>query len=66
MGDNIEQHNEERSPIAPYHLNNVEWSLSLQMAQSGFNKILDPSGTVHFDLVSTGLNKDVSHTKHNL
>lgn len=62
MGDDIEKHNEERSPIAPYHLDGVEWSLNLQLAQSGYNKILDPSGIVHFDLVSTGLNKDVCTT----
>lgn len=60
MGDINETHDEERSPIAPYHLDNVEWRLTLQLAQNDLNKILEPTGIVHFDLTSTGLdNKNV-------
>jgi predicted DNA-binding transcriptional regulator YafY len=40
----------DRSPVSPLHLDNVQWRVQFQLGQGDFNKVLEPSALVHFDL----------------
>lgn len=40
----------DRSPVSPLHLNNVQWRVQFQLGQGDFNKVLEPTALVHFDI----------------
>lgn len=40
----------DRSPVSPLHLDNVQWRVQFQLGQGDFNKVLEPTALVHFDL----------------
>lgn len=40
----------DRNPVSPLHLDNVQWRVQFQLGQGDFNKVLEPSALVHFDL----------------
>lgn len=40
----------ERSPVSPLHLDNVQWRMQFQLGQGDFDKVLEPTALVHFDL----------------
>jgi len=40
----------DRSPVSPLHLNNVQWRVQFQLGQGDFNKVLEPTALVHFDV----------------
>lgn len=40
----------DRSPVSPLHLDHVQWRVQFQLGQGDFNKVLEPTALVHFDL----------------
>jgi hypothetical protein len=50
---------QERSPVTPYHLDDVQWRLDLQLASNDLNKVLQPSALLNFELSPSDQNEKV-------
>lgn len=52
----------DRSPVSPLHLDHVQWRVQFQLGQGDFDKVLEPTALVHFDLSAPEKQEKVCHS----